>query len=115
MVLDTHEQFVEAVLAGRPVEEGAVRPYFDGRVLTGRQAHELGLVDELGNINVALEKAAELAGLPVVPDQIFEPKRERKGLLPLLFGETGAETLSRLAESIPESGSGKRLQLWRAF
>jgi protease-4 len=115
MVLDTHEQFVEAVLAGRPVEEDAVRPYFDGRVLTGRQALELGLVDELGNINSALEKAAELAGLPSVPEEIFEPKKERKGLVPLLFGEAAARSFAKVVDSLPESGTGRWLQLWRAF
>jgi protease-4 len=115
MVLDVHEQFVEAVLAGRPVEEAAVRPYFDGRVLTGRQAFELGLVDELGNINVALEKAADLAGLATVPENIYEPKKERGGVMPFLFGEAGARSLGRIADSFPESGTGRWIQLWRAF
>lgn len=115
MVLDTYEQFVEAVLAGRPVEESAVRPYFDGRVLTGRQAFELSLVDELGNINAALEKAAELAGLPAVPERIYEPKRKRDGFIPFLFGDSAASSLDRIADSLPESGAGRWVQLWRAF
>ncbi|MDF1535943.1 MAG: signal peptide peptidase SppA [bacterium] len=115
MVMDTHEQFVEAVLAGRPVDEGNVRPYFDGRVLTGRQAFGLGLVDQLGNINDAMEKAAELAGLPSVPENIYEPKKDRKGVLAVLLGDAGSATLERIAESFPESGAGRWIQLWRAF
>lgn len=115
MVLDTYEQFVEAVLAGRPVEESSIRPYFDGRVLTGRQAFELGLVDELGNINAALEKAAELAGLPGVPERIHEPEKKRDGIVPFLFGDAAARSLARITDSFPESGTGRWLQLWRAF
>jgi protease-4 len=115
MVMDTHEQFVEAVLAGRPVEANQIRPYFDGRVLTGRQAFDLGLVDQLGNINDALDKAAELAGLPSVPKEIYEPKRKRSGLLPLLLGDSAVRILEKLAASLPESGAGRWVQLWRAF
>jgi len=115
MIMDTYEQFVDAVLKGRPVDEDEVRPYFDGRVLTGRQAHELGLVDALGNINDAIEKAAQMAGLPEIPDQIYEPQQERPGLFSILFGEAAARAVTSLSDSISDQGSGRWLQLWRAF
>lgn len=40
-----------------------VRKIADGRVFTGRQAKQLGLVDELGNFYDAVNDAARLAGL----------------------------------------------------
>ncbi|MCX7793391.1 MAG: signal peptide peptidase SppA [Thermodesulfovibrionales bacterium] len=68
-VLDeVHEQFIKAVSEGRniPVEE--VRKIADGRVFTGSQALSLGLVDELGNIEDAIKKAAELSGIKGRPE-----------------------------------------------
>ena len=115
MIMDTYDQFLQAVLEGRPVEEEKVRPYFDGRVLTGRQAYELGLVDQLGNINDAIEKAAEMAGFEEVPDRIYEPEREGPGLFTILFGESAARALIRLSDSIGDRSSDRWLQLWRAF
>ena len=115
MIMDTYDQFLQAVLEGRPVEEEKVRPYFDGRVLTGRQAYELGLVDQLGNINDAIEKAAEMAGFEEVPDRIYEPEQEGPGLFTILFGESAARALIRLSDSIGDRSSDRWLQLWRAF
>lgn len=115
MIMDTYDQFVEAVLNGRPVEEDKVRPYLDGRVLTGRQAHNLGLVDELGNIYRAIEKATELAGFEEVPEQIYEPEREKPGFLGFLFGEASARNIASMIRSITDQGSDRWLQLWRAF
>jgi protease-4 len=115
MIMDTYEQFVEAVLKGRPVDEENVRPYLDGRVLTGRQAYGLGLVDQLGNINDAIEKATELAGMTEVPDEIYEPERERPGLISILFGESAVRALVSLSDAVRDQSGDRWLQLWRAF
>jgi len=115
MIMDTYEQFVEAVLKGRPVDEENVRPYLDGRVLTGRQAYGLGLVDQLGNINDAIEKATELAGMTEVPDEIYEPERERPGLISILFGESAVRALVSLSNAVGDQTGDRWLQLWRAF
>ena len=115
MIMDTYDQFVEAVLEGRSVDEDKVRPYLDGRVLTGRQAHKLGLVDELGNINDAIEKATEMGGLTKVPEEIYEPERDRPGLFSILFGESAARALVSLSDYVRDQSSDRWLQLWRAF
>jgi protease-4 len=47
----------------RPLTREAVDAVGGGRVWTGRQALERGLVDELGGIEAAVRKARELAGL----------------------------------------------------
>ena len=115
MIMDTYDQFVEAVLKGRPVDEEKVLPYLDGRVLTGRQAHDLGLVDELGNIYTAISKTTEMAGLTEVPEHIYEPERERPGVFSYLFGEAATRALISLSDSFRDHSSERWLQLWRAF
>ncbi|MNT81349.1 protease 4 [compost metagenome] len=44
-----------------------LKPLADGRVFTGNQAHKVGLVDSLGNYQVALAQAATLAGIKGEP------------------------------------------------
>lgn len=59
MVDDIFEQFVEVVAEGRNMEMAEVRALADGRVFTGRQAIELGLVDEEGNFYDAVDLVRE--------------------------------------------------------
>ncbi len=81
---DVHNQFIEAVAEGRSLEIEAVRRLADGRIFTGRQARTFGLVDELGSLEVAIKKAAELGGIEGEPE-IIETK-EKLTLLELLEG-----------------------------
>lgn len=71
---DVHAQFIEAVAQGRSLKIDAVRSLSDGRIFTGRQAKELGLVDELGSLQDAIQQTAELAGLQGEP-QIIETEK----------------------------------------
>jgi protease IV len=59
----TYGQFVQTVAESRKLEVDAVKAFADGRVFTGEQAVELGLVDRLGTEEDARRWAAELAGL----------------------------------------------------
>lgn len=63
MVDDMFDQFVEAVADGRDMSRDDVLAVADGRVLTGRQAYSLGLVDRLGFFRDAVDEASNLAGL----------------------------------------------------
>ena len=56
-------QFIDLVARGRDMPRAEVEKVAQGRVWQGSKALELGLVDALGDVNVALAKAAELAGL----------------------------------------------------
>lgn len=67
MVDDIYDQFVEAVAQGRDMETDQVRLLADGRVFTGRQAMELGLVDQMGDMRDAIALAGELAGIKGEP------------------------------------------------
>jgi protease IV len=65
-----YEAFVEGVARGRQMPESDVRKAAEGRVWTGAQAKELGLVDDLGGFARALELAREAIGLE--PDRPVE-------------------------------------------
>ncbi len=67
MVDEMYKSFVKQVAKGRNMPEDKVRQLADGRVYTGRQAKELGLVDELGNYYDALDATAKRAGIEGKP------------------------------------------------
>ena len=55
--------FLNRVATGRKMDTAAVNKIARGRVWTGQDALNIGLVDELGNLNTAIKKAEELAKL----------------------------------------------------
>lgn len=63
LINDIYEQFVADVAAGRKMPVSKVRRLADGRVYTGRQAKQLGLVDDLGSREDAIKLAARLGGI----------------------------------------------------
>jgi protease-4 len=71
---DVHKQFIEAVAEGRAMDVSAVQALADGRIFTGRQAKDAKLVDELGNLEDAIQLAADLAGIEGEP-KVVEPRR----------------------------------------
>jgi protease-4 len=72
---NVHQQFVEAVAEGRKLDRAKVAQIADGRILTGEQAKQLGLVDELGNLQDAIDVAAKLAGIEGKPVILYPKKR----------------------------------------
>ncbi|HLG18715.1 MAG TPA: signal peptide peptidase SppA [Bdellovibrionota bacterium] len=78
MTDDIHSQFIQAVAEGRKMPVEKVRELADGRVMSGRQAKEAGLVDEFGGLEKAIEIAAKLAQIKDEPEVIY-PERERFG------------------------------------
>jgi protease-4 len=62
-----YDGFVKTVSEGRNLPEDKVRQIADGRVYTGTQAKDLGLVDQLGYLDDAVSKAGELGGISGKP------------------------------------------------
>lgn len=90
----SYQQFVKTVAEGRKLAEDAVRSFADGRIFTGQQALELGIVDRLGTEEDARRWAAELAGLDPDKTRCFTLE-ERKPLLNRLISRE--ESQQRLA------------------
>jgi protease-4 len=78
---DTYAQFVGVVAARRQQSVETVKTYADGRIFSGQQALDLGLVDALGGFNQAVNKARELAGIPAQPPPRWVRHEKKKPLL----------------------------------
>ncbi len=76
----TYDMFLERVSESRQFSLDEVDAIGGGRVWTGKQALENGLVDELGGLDLGLDKIREMTGLSERTHvQIYEPK---KGYIP---------------------------------
>ena len=72
---DVHSQFIKAVAEGRNMQEAEVRAIADGRIFTGRQALDLKLVDQLGDLADSIKVAGELVGIHGKPRVIEKRKK----------------------------------------
>ncbi|MEK7774047.1 MAG: signal peptide peptidase SppA [Deltaproteobacteria bacterium] len=92
---DVNGQFIRAVAAGRNMKEEDVAKIADGRIFSGAQAMERGLVDRLGDLTDAINLSAELAGIKGKPYVIY-PDRKALGLWRTLFGESINKNITEL-------------------
>ncbi|MEY4517753.1 MAG: protease short form [Cyanobacteriota bacterium] len=113
----SYSQFVATVAKGRGLAEETVRTFADGRVFTGEQALELGLVDRLGTEEDARRWAAELAGLDPDKTECFNIEEPKPFINRLIPGRSQA-TKSGIGMAIDElkfelSTNGLPLWLYR--
>jgi len=94
---DVHDQFISDVAEGRGLDPSKVRAIADGRIFSGRQALGLKLVDELGGLQAAVNKAAEFAGMEGRPEVCY-PRQDKLSVLRRILEESGARMVLRLAE-----------------
>jgi protease-4 len=93
---NVHQQFIRAVATGRKMDQTKVMEIADGRILTGEQAKQIGLVDQLGNLQDAIDITAKMVGIVGKPNILY-PKR-RFSLWQLLVRETASALLDTLNE-----------------
>ncbi|MBL0626225.1 signal peptide peptidase SppA [Aeromonas jandaei] len=108
-VEDTYQRFVGLVSKGRGLSPEEAEKAAEGRVWTGEDAKELGLVDEFGNLNDAIKAAAELANLKewqVTPIEQEESTKDK--FLRQLF-DSSARVLAPQLQSWLPAGFGKAL------
>lgn len=75
MVNEYYEQFIGVVAEGRGLSEEEVRNLATGQLYSGVKAKELGLVDELGDLDTAIDLASELAGLETIVVEYYQPPK----------------------------------------
>ncbi len=73
LVDEYYEQFVDVVAEGRGMDKEEVRSLATGQLYTGVEAKELGLVDELGGLDKAVEVATELSGAVAPRVEYYKP------------------------------------------
>jgi protease-4 len=95
-VLDTYQLFLTRVADGRGLSLEEVDAIGQGRVWTGHQAREIGLVDELGGLYTAVRRAKEAVGLEPTDDVFLVPFPKQRSLSEQLI-EAFQLTLIRVA------------------
>ena len=91
VVTDVHQQFIEAVASGRDISVAEVTKIADGRILTGRQAYSLNLVDQMGGLQVSIDQLAHKVGIIGSPKIIKETPRV--GFLDWVLKSTVSQSL----------------------
>ena len=88
--------FVDIVAKSRRMTPDNVKKYATGEVFTGKKAAEFGLVDEVGDMDLAISLASELGQVP--PKISYA--RPRRPLFQKLFSRVGSSFAEEIAESL---------------
>jgi protease-4 len=73
---NVYDQFIEAISEGRDLDREDILPYADGRIMSGDQAQSFGFVDRMGDLNDAIQLAADMGGIKGRPTVVRkEPRR----------------------------------------
>ncbi|MBW1905820.1 MAG: signal peptide peptidase SppA [Deltaproteobacteria bacterium] len=100
LLRDTYDRFIDRVAAGRKMERAAVLAAAEGRVMTGQDGKELGLIDEMAGLSEALTRARAAAGLaPDAPVELWPPTRGMIDAINELLsgnGDDGVQALQHL-------------------
>ncbi|MFO7832186.1 MAG: signal peptide peptidase SppA [Desulfuromonadaceae bacterium] len=107
LIDDVYMQFVEAVANGRNLDIDRVKELADGRIFSGRQAKEFGLVDELGGLQSAIEYSARRVGITDEPNVVY-PKPEPISIIDLILKRTTAS----LEQYLHQGEQAQLLMLW---
>jgi len=99
LVFDVQRQFVEAVALGRGLPVEKVREIADGRVLSGAQCKDLGLVDQLGNFEDAVELAKTLTGIRGEVSLVY-PKKPRGKWWDLFLQDTSQTVYRAIQDAL---------------
>jgi protease-4 len=92
-----HRQFIKDIVEGRKMDQAKVEALADGRIFTGEESKELGLVDRLGNFEDAIEWAGRLGGIKGKISTVYA--REKKfSLLRYIADSSAKALLNRIAD-----------------
>jgi protease-4 len=94
VVVNIQEQFIKAVAEGRKLPVDRVREIADGRIFSGEMAKGMGLVDELGNFQDAVNLAANLSGIKGEPTLVYPEKTGLK-LWDIIF-QSASQAISKV-------------------
>ncbi len=108
LIDESYKQFTEAVAEGRNLLVEDVKKFADGRIFTGTQAKDLGLVDKIGDEFVARELAAEMVKIdPKIQPVTFGKKKKKiLGLIP------GSKIIEKIIQKIFFEVNSSNKILW---
>lgn len=92
-----HRQFIRDIVEGRKMDRVKVESLADGRIFTGEESKELGLVDRIGNFEDAVEWAGRLGGIKGKISTVYA--REKKfSLLRYIMDSSAKALLNRITD-----------------
>jgi len=94
LINDVYDQFVTTVREELKLDKSLLEQYADGRVMTGRQAQEVGLIHATGYLDNAIQACAKIAGLKN-PEPFYIPK-ESPSIFDLLSRTEDTEASAQL-------------------
>ncbi|MEN6467288.1 MAG: signal peptide peptidase SppA [Syntrophaceae bacterium] len=100
---DIYDQFLDAVSASRNIPKDELRTIADGRIITGRQALGLRLIDSTGDLESAINLASELSGIKGKPEVIY-PKEKVFNFWKYVADEMTSVIYQKMKEEV--SGAG---------
>ncbi len=101
LINSVHSQFVGDIAESRALSIEEVKKIADGRIFSGEQAKEYGLIDELGNFHDAVRLAARLASMDKEFPNLVYPPEESNSLLGMLVGQGPQRLLGQLSLAKP--------------
>jgi protease-4 len=114
-IQDFYDGFIQKVAASRKMPVERVDQLGRGRVWTGSQARERGLVDALGGLDRAIALAKERAGISADTDVEIVSYPARKSLAELLIEELSGSANDRQIDALMSVVSGLRSAERRAL
>lgn len=99
---EAYDQFIDIVAEGRDLERSKVETLATGLTWSGERAKDLGLVDEIGTMQDALDAAADAGGIEGDYDIVYYQQDDLSGLLGSFIGFS--ESLARLSRAL-EAGA----------
>lgn len=96
IVDNSYQQFLRVVSESRKIEMEKLKEYANGRVFTGLQAKEIGLIDSIGTFEDAVRIAGNIAGIEGEPSLVRE--KERRNLFERVIDSYSDNNLKSLKE-----------------
>jgi len=92
-----HLQFINDVAEGRKVDRKKIQALADGRIFSGEEAKEKGLVDRIGNLEDAIEWAGRLGGIKGEIVTVY-PRKKKLSILDYIDMTSLDKIFNRMSE-----------------
>lgn len=108
IVDDIYDQFVRTIAENRKLPLKKILALSDGRIFSGKQAKDLGLVDQLGGLQDAVLLAGKLSGMEGSPE-IVHGMKKKTTLLKYLIGSMTSAVVEEIKGKAAESRGAQYL------
>jgi protease-4 len=99
---DIFDQFIGHVKATRKLSKKTIKTVSDARIMTGKQAKEFGLVDEIGTLNDAITAVATAANIEGKPNIVY-PLRQKEKLIDYILQNSISKISGALSSILANS------------